>query len=110
MKRPPAKPRSACAASRADSVSSSASRCAGDIFEVSMTGFGSIVGIESPPGFRHALEQTEAPNAAQAFQNPIYGLVNIRQSRANGKQPQCMPSLLAREISAIYDPREPLKQ
>jgi hypothetical protein len=54
-----------------------------------MTGFGSIVGIESPSGLGYALEQTMVPNAAQAFRNP-YRHVNIRYSPAHGKQPQAI--------------------
>src|SRR5258708_24593856 len=45
MNKFPANPPSAFADSRAASVSSSASRCAGDIFEVSRTDFGSAIGI-----------------------------------------------------------------
>ena len=57
MKRPPTKPRSACAASRAPSLSSSAARWPADIFEVSITVSVSRVGIESPVGLGHFLKQ-----------------------------------------------------
>src|SRR5215469_5943504 len=45
MNKLPTNPRPACTGSRAASASSSASRCPDDIFEVSITDFGSAIGI-----------------------------------------------------------------
>src|SRR6266404_1552406 len=92
---PPAKPRFACAASRADSVSSSASRCAGDILEVSMRGFDSSVGIRFSLQSRLFAWANAPPPALPRNSKSQHEFGNIGHACALSKQSPCHGAAVA---------------